>query len=100
MASKFEQMDKEVNIKNAKKRGLPKQIPITVDLIKFLGYYWQKDAVIIAEGGIRFVYPLASMKRISLMMRSDASRISDLSPWFGERRPRIMSSSIANCSIC
>ncbi|MCX6674036.1 MAG: hypothetical protein NTY37_09690, partial [Methanothrix sp.] len=29
----------EVNIKNAKKRGLPKQIPITEELIKFLGYY-------------------------------------------------------------
>jgi ribonucleoside-triphosphate reductase len=31
--------DKEVNIKNAKKRGLPRQMPITAELIRFLGYY-------------------------------------------------------------
>jgi len=29
----------EVNIKHAKKRGLPKNIPITKELVKFLGYY-------------------------------------------------------------
>jgi len=31
--------DNEVNIKNAKKPGLPARVPITPELIKFLGYY-------------------------------------------------------------
>jgi anaerobic ribonucleoside-triphosphate reductase/intein/homing endonuclease len=35
--------DEEVNIRNAKKRGLPRDITITSELIRFLGYY-------IAEG--------------------------------------------------
>ncbi len=38
-ASEIQSTEAEINIKNAKKHGLPKQIPITQELIKFLGYY-------------------------------------------------------------
>ncbi len=38
-ASDIVVLDREVNIRNAKKRGLPKEIAITSDMIRFLGYY-------------------------------------------------------------
>jgi anaerobic ribonucleoside-triphosphate reductase len=38
-ASEIIASDGEVNIKNARKPGLPKQIPVTSELIRFLGHY-------------------------------------------------------------
>jgi ribonucleoside-triphosphate reductase len=44
-SSEIQSNETEVNIKNAKKRGLPKQIPITEELIKFLGYYLAEGCI-------------------------------------------------------